>query len=124
QLAVSLDNGVSLAEALALLARETHNLTLRAILLDLERSVRGGDTLSCALSSYPRLFSPVHVRLLEAGEAGHRLPEVLQHLADYAERAEAASQRIRTALIYPQVVGGVTLVMMSATFILVVPKFV
>src|ERR1051325_9515172 len=48
QLAHSLGNGVSLATALGLLAQETHNKTLRAILLDLERGVRDGDTLSCA----------------------------------------------------------------------------
>ena len=123
QLAVTLENGVSVAAALALLAREAHNLTLRAILLDIERSVRSGDSLSSALSGYPRLFSPVHVRLLEAGEAGNRLPEVLRQLAEYAERATQASQRIRASLIYPQVVGAFTLVLMSLTLLFVVPQF-
>jgi type IV pilus assembly protein PilC len=123
QLAVTLENGVSVAAALALLAREAHNLTLRAILLDMERSVRSGDSLSSALSGYPRLFSPVHVRLLEAGEAGNRLPEVLRQLAEYAERASQASQRIRASLIYPQVVGVFTLVLMSLTLLFVVPQF-
>jgi type II secretory pathway component PulF len=124
QLAVSLENGVSLADGLALLARETHNLTLRALALRLERSVREGDSLSHGLSAYPRIFSPVHVRLLEAGEAGGRMPQVLRQLADYAERAGTAAQRIRTALVYPQVVGIFTLILMACTFIWVVPKFV
>jgi type IV pilus assembly protein PilC len=123
QLAVTLDNGVSLADALALMARETHNLTLRAILVEIERSIRDGDTFSCALSTYPRLFSPIHVRLLEAGEAGSRLPEVLRQLAGYSEQGGKAALRIRTALIYPQVVGVFTLALMTVSFVWVVPRF-
>lgn len=124
QLAVTLENGVSLAAALGTLARESQNPTLRAVILDLERSVRNGDSLSSALTTYPRLFSPVHVRLLEAGEAGHRLPEVLRQLAEYAELAGKAAIRIRTALIYPQVVGVFSLVVLGATFMFVGPKFI
>jgi len=123
QLAVTLENGVSLPSALALLAREMQNPTFRALLLDLERSVQDGDTLSCALGTYPRLFSPIYLRLLEAGEAGNRLPEVLRQLADYAERSGQATQRIRTSMVYPQVVGLFTLVLLCFTFIFTVPKF-
>lgn len=123
QLAATLENGVSVPQALGLLARETHNRTLRAVLVDLERSVQAGDTLSCALATYPRLFSPIYVRLLEAGEAGNRLPEVLRQLADYAERAGQAAQRIRTSMVYPQVVGLFTLALLAFTFMFTVPKF-
>ena len=123
QLSVSLDGGVSLAEALGNLARETYNPTLRAIVADLERAVRSGDTLSSALSTYPRLFSPIYLRLLEAGEAGHRVPEVLRDLANYAERASQARTRIRTSLVYPQVVGVFTLGVIGAAFLVVVPQF-
>jgi type IV pilus assembly protein PilC len=124
QVAVSLDNGVSIADALSLQARETRNPTLRPILLDVERAIRNGDSVSAALSRYPRLFSGVHTRLLEAGEASHRLPEVLRQLADYAERAAQANLRIRTSLVYPQVVGIFTFTLMMVTFVGVVPKFI
>lgn len=123
QLAVTLENGVSLPAALALLAREMQNPTFRAVLLDLERSVQDGDSLSCALGTYPRLFSPIYLRLLEAGEAGNRLPEVLRQLADYAERSGQAAQRIRTSMVYPQVVGLFTLVLLCFTFMFTVPRF-
>lgn len=123
QLAVTLENGVSLPAALALLAREMQNPTFRAVLLDLERSVQDGDSLSCALGTYPRLFSPIYLRLLEAGEAGNRLPEVLRQLADYAERSGQAAQRIRTSMVYPQVVGLFTLALLCFTFMFTVPKF-
>lgn len=123
QLAVSLDNGVPLAHAFGLQARETRNPVFRPILLDIERSLRSGDPVSAALARYPRLFPPVYTRLLEAGEAGQRLPEVLRQLADYAERASQASLRIRTSLIYPQVVGIFTFTVMLMAFLMVVPKF-
>jgi len=123
QLAGTLENGVSVATALGLLAREAQNQTLRAILTDLQRSVSEGDSLSCALNTYPRLFSPVYARLLEAGEAGGRLPQVLRHLADYAERSGQAGQRIRTALLYPQIIGAFTLLLLCFTLIFTVPKF-
>ncbi|MCC2670313.1 MAG: hypothetical protein K0Q72_2784 [Armatimonadetes bacterium] len=51
QLAATLENGVSLPNALGLLARETPNRTLRAVLADLERSVQDGDSLSYALGT-------------------------------------------------------------------------
>lgn len=124
QVAVSLDNGVSIAEALGLQARETRNGVLRTILMDVERAIRGGDSVSAALSRYPRLFPPVYTRLLEAGEASFRLPEALRQLADYAERAATASLRIRTSLIYPQIIGVFTLTLMLLTFLFVVPKFI
>lgn len=123
QLAVTLENGVSLPTALALLAREMQNPTFRAVLLDLERSVQAGDSLSCALGTYPRLFSPIYLRLLEAGEAGNRLPPVLRQLADYAERSGQAAQRIRTSMVYPQVVGLFTLALLGFTFMFTVPRF-
>jgi type IV pilus assembly protein PilC len=123
QLAGMLDNGVPLSTALGLVARETHNWTLRAVLLDLEKGVREGDSFSAVLSAYPVLFSPVYVRLLEAGEASSRLPEVLRQLADYAERSGLAWQRIRTSLVYPQTVGIISLILMAFVFLFIAPKF-
>lgn len=123
QLATALDNGVSLPAALALLAREARNPVLRAVLTDAERAVRSGDTLSGALSAYPRLFPPVYVRLIEAGEAGRRLPDVLRQVADCCERAGQAARRIRATLIYPQLVGGATLLTLAFCMTFVVPRF-
>lgn len=124
QVAVSLDNGVSIPEAISLQARETRNGTLRTILMDIERSIRDGDSVSAALARYSRLFPPVYTRLLEAGEASFRLPEALRQLADYSERATTAGLRIRTSLIYPQIIGVFTLTLMLVTFVFVVPRFI
>ncbi|MFN3648265.1 MAG: type II secretion system F family protein [Armatimonadota bacterium] len=123
QLSTMLQNRVGAAEALALLSREAANPTLKALLLSVERAVREGDTLSHALSAYPRLFGAAQLRLLEAGESGHRLPEVLLHLADTIERSGQAALRVRTALIYPQTVGIFTLLMLAGTLGFVTPRF-
>jgi type IV pilus assembly protein PilC len=123
QLAVALSNGVSVAAGLALIGRETHNPVLRGLLADAEQAVRGGDTLSSALARYPKLFPAVHIRLLEAGESGHQMEAALRHLADYTERSGQAALRIRTSLVYPQVVGLFTLALLVASFVWVVPRF-
>lgn len=124
QLALSIENGVSVAHALTLVARETHNYTLRAILTEIARAVCDGEPLSAAMSAYPRLFPDIHLRLLDAAERGNRLPAVLSQVADYADRTGQAAQRIRTALVYPQVVGTFTLLLMTATFVYIVPRFI
>jgi type II secretory pathway component PulF len=123
QLAASIGNGVAVPAALALLARESRNLTLRALLQHLHASVLEGDTLGYACSRYPRLFNPVRLRLIEAGEKSGTLPETLVHLADYADRELSASHRIRTALVYPQVIGVVSYMVLFALMLFVVPRF-
>ncbi len=123
QLATMLGNGVALPTAVELQARETQNPVFRALLLDVTRTLQGGGAFSHALEAYPQLFSPLHTRLLEAAEIGGHLPAVLRDLAEYTERAGQASLRIRTALVYPQVVGAFTLALLALSFALIQPNF-
>ncbi|MBM3460148.1 MAG: type II secretion system F family protein [Armatimonadetes bacterium] len=122
RLSESVQGGVSLAAALGSQVRETRNPVLKAVLADLERAVGEGDTLSSACARYPRLFDGVTLRLLEVGEASGTLPVVLRQTAEYAERTLSLGSRIQTALLYPQVVGVVSLSVLIFAVLLIVPN--
>jgi type II secretory pathway component PulF len=86
--------------------------------------VQGGDTFATALSKHPRIFNPLYVAMVRAGEAGGMLDAVLQRLADFSEQEEALKGKIKSALAYPvvMIVAGIGAVIVMMT--VVIPKIV
>ena len=81
QMAVMLKSGVPLSQALELLAENMTNKEFGANILDVSKRLGSGEELSSSLSNYPRIFSPIMIGLIEAGEAGGILYPVLERLA-------------------------------------------
>ena len=81
QMAVMLKSGVPLAQALELLAENMTNKKFGSNILDVSKKLGSGEELSISLSYYPRIFSPIMIGLIEAGEAGGILSQVLERLA-------------------------------------------
>ncbi len=119
QLAIQLENGVSLPEAVEAQRREAGSPGLRLILTSILRGLRQGADLSSTLEAFPTVFSPIHTRMIEAAEAGNSLSEAMKQLADHTERTAQVAMRIRTALVYPQVIGivALTVTLLAAMFI-------
>ena len=123
QLALLLDTGVSIHEALKILKQQTDDPRLRAILQSLFDEVTEGKPFSLALSRHPEMFSQSYVSLVAAAEEGGFLQQVLKQLLEIDEKNSRLRSTIASALSYP-----VFLVVFSAAvvvFILVVifPKF-
>ena len=81
QMSVMLKSGVPLSLALELLAENVNNKKFGANLFDVSKRLGGGEELSSSLDNYPRIFSPIMIGLIEAGEAGGILSQVLERLA-------------------------------------------
>ena len=81
QMAVMLKSGVPLAQGLELLAENMTNKKFGACIFDISKKLSGGEDLSTSLAAYPKIFAPITVGLIEAGEAGGILSEVLERLA-------------------------------------------
>jgi type II secretory pathway component PulF len=115
--------GVPVIKALAFLARETTHPMMKEVILGLESSVRGGQSLYAALAKYPKVFSQFDRGMIQTGESGGKMEEALMKIAQCRTNQEIFRMKVRTALAYPLfviIVGVVGVFYMLAS---VVPQF-
>ncbi len=124
QLAVLLQAGLPLAEALDAAARQCRKASLKAILLTVRSRVTEGRALHQALAEHPRAFSQLYRAMVSAGEQSGHLGLVLEQLADYTENRQQAQQRLSSAMVYPIILVGVAVAVIAALMTFVVPKLV
>jgi type II secretory pathway component PulF len=122
QLAHLLGAGMTLDEALGVLVRRLKHPQLQSLSKGLHRALVEGQSLSQALRDYPRIFSPLYVNLVSAGEASGALSEILKRLMKHLADLKALRDRVQQALLYPAllVVVGIGLVITFTT--VMVPK--
>jgi len=124
QLALLLESGTDIVTSLDLLQNQITNQTLQKIIGEIAADIRGGSSLSTALSKYPQAFSPMYHRAIAAGEQGGNLDLVLRQMADYMEKGTVTQKKIKGALTYPILVVfvaiGVVLILVTKVF----PTFV
>ncbi len=123
QMAVLLESGTDIVTALELLQDQTSNRTLRRVIGEVASDIRGGSSLSLALSRHPRAFSPVYHRAIADGEQGGNLETVLRNMADFIERVVKTERKIKNALTYPAIVAVVAVIVISILVIFVLPTF-
>ena len=123
QLAVILQSGVPLAQGLELLASNMTNLQLAACISQIALRLNAGEELSSCLSKYPRVFRPMTVGLIEAGEAGGILEDVLDRIAHLMEQQAKLRGQMIGALIYPVIVLILAITVSLALLIFIVPRF-
>ena len=124
QLALLLESGTDIVTSLDLLQSQVTNRTLRGMLGEVASNIRGGSSLSAALSKHPRAFSSVYHRAIAAGEQGGNLEVVLRQMADYIERGVNTEKKIKGALTYPIIVALVAIVVILLLVTFVLPTFV
>ena len=123
ELATLLQAGLPLDRALGVLGSLSANPALQSLVEDIRRRVQHGEALAVALAAHPRVFPPVYVNLVRAGETGGALETVLGRLAEHLERSRALRESVTSALIYPVIL---VLVAVGAVLLLltyVVPQF-
>ncbi len=123
QLAVMVETGVSLTEALDACVHEGNSPRFAKALDRIIESVRGGREFSAALAEHPRVFPALYVSLVRASEASGQLAPILTRLAEHLERQRELTKKIKGALAYPAVM--VTFAIGTTIFLVsyVLPKF-
>ena len=101
QLATMLRAGLNLRRALEIIAADTENSNFQIILADITAGITEGKTLSEMLNKYPETFSTIYISMVEAGEIGGKLPDILGKVAEYMENAENLKRKVKSALYYP-----------------------
>ncbi len=124
QFSTMIDAGVSLVRALDVLAEQTQNPKLRRILIDIQQEVESGQTLSKAMSKYPKTFNNLFIGLIRAGEVGGVLEEALQRLSGFLEKDMELRRKVKAALTYPVIVVVVAVGIVVGLTTFIVPKFV
>ena len=123
QLAVVLQSGVPLAQGMVLLAENMNNQKLSTCVIRIASRLSAGEELSSSLRQYPKLFAPITVGLIEAGEAGGILDQVLDRIALLMEEQAKLKGQIIGALIYPALVLVLAVSVSMALLIFIVPRF-
>ena len=123
QFATLISAGILLVESLDLLAEQTTNSRLKAILEDLSTEVQEGSPLSVSMSKHPAVFPNLLIQMIQSAEVSGRLEEVLEQMANYYEKQYRNKQKVTTAMTYPIVVGVLALVITAFLLIFIVPIF-
>lgn len=123
QLSILLSSGVPMMEALQSLSAEQKGF-YREMLIAVKERVSGGVGLSKALEEFGHIFPDFFINMIHSGEQSGTLDKVLMQLADYLESRNTVRAKVRSAMIYPLLMMGVSIVVLSFLFTFVIPKIV
>lgn len=124
QMASLLSAGLPLERSLDVMIEQAERRLVRERFAAVRAEVIGGQSFASALARYPRDFPEVYRALVAAGEQSGDLARVMARLADYVESRSALAQRVGLAFIYPVIVTGVALLVITVLLTYVVPQVV
>ena len=124
QLATLLSSGLPLMDALAVLVEQEENSGLRGALSSVQDSVREGASLADSLKANPKIFSPLYINMVSAGEASGTLEITLDRLADFLDEQVRFRGRIMAALAYPVFMTVIGAGLLFFVFSFVMPRVV
>lgn len=119
-----IDAGLSLVAALNVLIEQTDNPRLKSALQDVYKKIKEGESLSRALGDHPQIFPSIMINMVEAGEVGGVLDDILNRLANHFEKEHKMNQKIKSAMTYPTVVSIVAVLAVIFILTFVLPTFV
>ena len=123
QLSTMVDSGLSVVRSLGILAGQVDNPEFSRVLNAVRLDVEHGSSLSAACAKHPKVFSELFCTLVQAGEVGGNLDQVLGKLANTIENQANLNRTIRSAMTYPAVVLSVMVLIFTAIIIFIVPVF-
>ncbi len=123
ELATLLAAGMPLDRSLTTLTQLAQTPELKRVTSEVLEAVRGGTSLAEALAQHPKVFPPLYVNMVKAGEVGGVLDQVLQRLVEYLASAEELRDEVISAMTYPLILVGVGGVSVAVLLVFVLPKF-
>jgi type IV pilus assembly protein PilC len=123
QLATMVSSGMTILRALFVLEEQTEVKKLKAVIVTVRKDVEAGLSFSVALGRHPKVFSPLFIAMVRAGEIGGVLEDSLMRIASQLEKEDALARQVRSAMVYPSVVVSVALLVMIVLVVYIVPVF-
>lgn len=122
QLSAMVSAGVPLLRSLTSIQKHAEDKALQKILADIVKDVEGGMPLGDALAKHPDTFNDIYVNMVRAGEAAGILDDILKRLAGQLEKSAAMRKKIKSAMTYPMVLLGITVLAFFGLMLFVVPQ--
>ena len=122
QLSTMISAGVPLTRCLQTLEDQAENPYFKTIISGVGKDVESGISLGEAFAKHPDVFSDVYVNMVKAGEAGGILDDILKRLALQTEKDASIRKKIKSAMTYPTVILGITVLAFFGLMIFVIPK--
>jgi type IV pilus assembly protein PilC len=123
QLSTMVSSGMTLLRAFYVLEEQTDNDKLKETFSAVRKDVEAGLSLSSALARHPDVFNELYVAMVSAGETGGILESTLIRVADQLEKDDALRRQIKSAMIYPSLIGGFAGIVLIALVTFLVPVF-
>ncbi len=122
QLSAMISAGVPLLRSLTSIQKHAEDKALQKILTTVVKDVEGGMPLGDSLAKHPDTFNDIYVNMVRAGEAAGILDDILKRLAGQLEKSAAIRKKIRSAMAYPMVLMGITVLAFFGLMLFVVPQ--
>ena len=124
QLATLLEASTPIVEALNITAKQLKNKNLIYILYYLKEEIVQGKRLGSSMKKFPGVFSDTYISMVTAGDSSGNLDIVFTKLADYLEESASIKQKVLSALTYPIVLIGFSIVVIISLLAFVLPQVV
>ncbi len=123
QLATMIGAGLSLLRAMSILVDQTENKALAEVLAEVRTDVETGRAFSQGLARHPKVFPPIMINMVKAGEVGGFLDTTLVSIAENFEKEVALRGKIKSAMTYPVVVFFIAILAVIGMLLFIVPVF-
>ena len=124
QLATLLEAKTSLVDALKITADQLNNKDLISIILNLREDVVQGKRLGQSMKKYPDVFNNTYSSLVTAGDSSGNLDVIFEKLSDYLEESASIRQKVVSAMTYPIILIGFSIIVVFALLTFVLPQVI
>ncbi len=124
QLSSMIRTGLPLLDALNIISDTSENVTLKYVFKETSSGISKGLSMSENLEKYPEVFNEMYLALVSAGETAGMLPDTLEREAKLLESLAKIKGQIKSAMAYPIAIFTLTIVVVIAMLIFVIPIFV
>lgn len=122
EMADLLDAGLPMDRAFSVLIEQTDGGSFNSMLSAMQGDIRAGQSLSDALSKFPREFPPLYSNMIRAGEVSGKLADVMLRLADFQEKEQVRRSQVMSALTYPAVLVSVAVLAIVFLLTFAIPR--
>jgi type IV pilus assembly protein PilC len=123
QMAIMMETGVPIVEALESMAEQTANARFKAVLDDVTEHVKTGHEFSAALQRHPKVFPDIMISLIRAGEFSGTMSRMLERICEYMAKEQRIFRQARGALMYPCFMGLMAVSVVVFLLAVILPQF-
>lgn len=123
QLASFAQAGIPIIKGIGLMARAAENARMRVVFSEIKGEIEGGSNFSEAVSHHPNIFPRYYASILASAEKSGDLETALTNLSFYIDRDLKSSRAIKSAMYYPLILIGLTVVALLLITLFVLPRF-